>query len=84
MADYVLEPLEIWQSHDRKVVDTGLSLIGRGGNAYLCGHCGKQIMSNMRLNTMEPSVIFKCGGCGGLNDRPAEDKILTEQVAMPE
>lgn len=62
-----------YQAGERKIFQTGVSTVGRGGDDFICGHCGRKMIHNMDLGRLEIEIIYECGGCGGFN-LPPENK----------
>jgi len=56
----------------REIVDTGISVLGLEGDDVMCGRCGREMMSQIPIRTMPPSLIYRCEVCGALNEVPAE------------
>lgn len=67
MSELVLTPIATRDINGRQVFNTGLSTVGRGGETYLCGHCGHKMLSDFDLSRLEVEIVFQCGACGGHN-----------------
>lgn len=72
MAEFTMNPIGPDEAGERVVFNTGLSTLGNGGDDYLCGHCGRQMITNMNLARLEVEVVYACGGCGGHNLPPSQ------------
>lgn len=72
MSDIVLTAIAPHEAGERTVFNTGVSTVGRGGDDYYCGHCGRKMMHNFNIQRLEVDVVFQCGGCEGLNVKPEE------------
>jgi predicted RNA-binding Zn-ribbon protein involved in translation (DUF1610 family) len=70
MADISMTGIGFNDAGDRTLFDTGVSTVGRGGDDYFCGHCGRKMIHNMDLKRIEVEVVYVCGGCGGYNLAP--------------
>lgn len=70
MAELVLTPINEYDLGGRQVFNTGLSTVGRGGDDYLCGHCGHKMLSDFDMSRLEVEIVFQCGSCGGHNLAP--------------
>lgn len=69
MADIVLVAIAPHETGDRTIFNTGLSTVGRGGDDYFCGHCGRKMMHNFNISQLEVDIVFQCT-CEGLNVKP--------------
>ena len=67
MAERVLIAIGPRDVGERQVFNTGLSTVGRGGDDFLCGHCGHKMMGDFSLDKLELDIVFQCGSCGGHN-----------------
>ncbi|HLO77710.1 MAG TPA: hypothetical protein VK196_14730 [Magnetospirillum sp.] len=79
MAEVVLTAISPRDIGGRQVFNTGLSTVGRGGDDYLCGHCGHKMLGDFNMDRMEVDIVFQCGSCGGHNVAPQ----LEGRVAKP-
>lgn len=70
MADIYLIALSAHDIGERQVFNTGVSTVGRGGDDYYCGHCGRKMMHNYDARRLEVEIIYECGGCRGHNILP--------------
>lgn len=70
MGVYVLTPIGPADVDGRKVMHTGVSMVGLKGDDYLCGHCGKQMLTTFNLSMMQVSMVYQCGVCDGYNVAP--------------
>ena len=70
MAEIMMTPIGENDIAGRTVFDTGVSTIGRGGDDYFCGHCGRKMISRMDLGRLEVPMVYQCGGCQGYNEPP--------------
>lgn len=70
MSEVVLVAISPREVNNRQVFSTGLSTVGRGGNNYLCGHCGHKMLTAFNMARLELDLVFKCGSCGGHNVNP--------------
>lgn len=84
MAEIMLTAISPREVGERQVFNTGLSTVGRGGEDYLCGHCGHKMLGDFNLARLELELVFQCGSCGGhnvaaeLEGRTAETAIKDE------
>lgn len=67
MSEIVLTAISPRDINDRPMFNTGLSTVGRGGEDYVCGHCGHVMMKDFNLDRLEVDLVFVCGSCGGHN-----------------
>lgn len=74
MTDIVLVAIAPDEVGERSVFNTGVSTVGRGGNDYFCGHCGRKMMHNFDADRLEVEVVFQCGACHGLNSKPTAEQ----------
>ncbi|MBI3444771.1 MAG: hypothetical protein HY055_05315 [Magnetospirillum sp.] len=56
----------------REIMDTGVSMIGLGGDNVFCGTCGREIMHDMPIKTMKVNLLYRCDACGGINEVPQD------------
>lgn len=73
MAELMMIAIPQYEAGDRQIFNTGVSTVGRGGDDYFCGHCGRKMIHNMDLGRLEVAVVYECGGCGGYNVPPAKE-----------
>lgn len=67
MSEIMLTPISPRDIGGRPLFNTGLSAVGRGGEDYVCGHCGHVMMQDFGLSRLETDIVFVCGSCGGHN-----------------
>jgi DNA-directed RNA polymerase subunit RPC12/RpoP len=67
MSEQMLTAIAARDVNGRQVFNTGLSTVGRGGETYLCGHCGHKMLSDFDMSRLEVELVFQCGACGGHN-----------------
>lgn len=67
MSELVLTAISARDINGRTVFNTGLSTVGRGGEDYMCGHCGGLMLKDFAMNNMQLDLVFQCGSCGGHN-----------------
>lgn len=72
MAERIMTAIAPYEAGERQIFNTGVSTVGRGGDDYFCGHCGRKMIHNMDLSRIETEIIYECGGCGGYNVPPQE------------
>lgn len=70
MAEFMMIPIQEYQIEGRTVFNTGVSTVGKGGDDYFCGHCGRKMIHNMNLGRIEVPVVYQCGGCQCYNLPP--------------
>ncbi|MGE5546667.1 MAG: hypothetical protein ACM33T_07215 [Solirubrobacterales bacterium] len=70
MTQIVLAAITPDDVGERPVVNTGVSMLGMGGDDYVCGHCGRLMMHNFDAGKMQAAMVYQCGGCGGFNVKP--------------
>ncbi len=74
MEKIIMTAIDASQVMGRKVVDTGVSMIGMGGNVYHCGHCGRKMMHAVDLSQATVPLVYLCGSCGTYNEDPGDGK----------
>lgn len=72
MADIELIPIMPAQVGDRPVLNTGVSMLGRGGDNFICGHCGRVMIHSFPLAALQADTAYQCEGCEGYNLKPKE------------
>lgn len=70
MAENMLTAISPRDVGERQVFNTGLNTVGRGGEDYLCGHCGHKMLGDFNMARLELELVFQCGSCGGHNVAP--------------
>lgn len=70
MAEFMMLPITQNDIGESTVFNTGVSTVGKSGDDYFCGHCGRKMIHNMNLATIEAAVVYQCGGCQGYNLPP--------------
>jgi DNA-directed RNA polymerase subunit RPC12/RpoP len=70
MANIVMKPIAEEDAGGRQVMDTGVSMIGLGGDNWKCGYCGREMMHEVPLQNVKADLLYRCGLCGGLNQMP--------------
>jgi hypothetical protein len=70
MADIVMTPIPPEKVGDRPVMNTGVSMVGLGGDNVFCGHCDREMMHGFDLSKMQVELVYQCGGCDGYNVKP--------------
>ena len=70
MAEFMLLPVTEAEAADKPSINTGVSMVGRGGHTYACGHCGRTMMHDFDISQMQVDMVFQCGSCGGNNMKP--------------
>lgn len=70
MVEIVLVAITPDRVGDRPIVNTGVSMVGLGGDSFICGHCGREMMSSFDITRMQADMVYQCGGCDGYNVRP--------------
>lgn len=70
MIERMMIPIQEYQIEGRTVFNTGVSTVGKGGDDYFCGHCGRKMIHNMDLARIEAPVVYQCGGCQCYNLPP--------------
>lgn len=70
MAEFVLIPITPADAANRPMVNTGVSMLGRGGHDYVCGHCGRKMMHSFDISQMQVPMVYQCGACNGFNVKP--------------
>jgi hypothetical protein len=69
MADLVLKLVSEALAEGRDVMETGVSMLGLGGDNVFCGNCGREIMHDFPIRTMKVDLLYRCS-CGALNEVP--------------
>lgn len=72
MAELMMTAIQKFEAGERQVFNTGVSTVGRGGDDYFCGHCGRKMIHNMDLSRLEVEIVYECGECGGYNVPPSQ------------
>jgi DNA-directed RNA polymerase subunit RPC12/RpoP len=72
MTKHLLTPLSPDDAMGRPTINTGVAMLGRGGDDYVCAHCGRVVIQDFNMNATEPTMVYVCGSCGGLNGAPAK------------
>jgi DNA-directed RNA polymerase subunit RPC12/RpoP len=57
---------------DREIIDTGVMMLGLGGDNVHCGLCGREMMHEVPIRDMKVNMLYRCAGCGSLNEIPAD------------
>ncbi|MFA6021892.1 MAG: hypothetical protein WC722_16640 [Rhodospirillales bacterium] len=70
MAEFMMKPISQNDIGERTIFNTGVSTVGKGGDDYFCGHCGRKMIHNMNLSAIEATVVYQCGGCQSYNLPP--------------
>lgn len=70
MTEYVMIPLTPAEADGRPVIDTGVSLVGKAGNDFVCAHCGRVMITAFDIAAMRPDMVYRCGTCRGFNGAP--------------
>jgi len=73
MADIVLTGIREYEIGERQVFNTGINTVGRGGDNFMCGHCGHKMLSDFNMEKLEVELVFKCGACKGHNVKPSAE-----------
>ncbi len=70
MTKFVLTPLTPEEAEGRPSINTGVAMLGLGGNDYVCAHCGRVVIQGFNMDTTLPAMVYVCGVCGGHNGAP--------------
>ncbi len=70
MSKFVLVPLTPEQAAGRPSVNTGIAMLGRKGDDFICGHCSRPIIQSYDIAPVRPDMVYVCGKCGGNNAAP--------------
>lgn len=70
MAEFVLIPVTPAEAANKPSINTGVSMVGRGGHDYACGHCGRKMMHDFDISQMQVTMVYQCGVCNGYNVKP--------------
>jgi len=73
MAMLVLSVVEEADVQGREIVSTGISTVGLGGDDVVCGRCGREMMSQIPIRSMPVGLLYRCEGCGALNEVPPDE-----------
>ena len=73
MTTIILRVVDETEAERRPVMDTGVSMVGLGGDRGVCGRCGREIMTDVPFRAMRVDMLFRCGACGALNEAPRDD-----------
>jgi hypothetical protein len=74
MGRLVLTVVEEDAIDGRDIVDTGVSMVGLGGDDVICGRCGREMMTQVPLRTMQVTLLYRCEVCGTVNEVPVEEE----------
>ncbi len=69
MADIVMKVVAEVYVNGRDIMDTGVSMMGLGGDNAFCGSCGREMMHDIPVREMKVTLLFRCS-CGALNEVP--------------
>jgi predicted RNA-binding Zn-ribbon protein involved in translation (DUF1610 family) len=70
MAEITLIPINSDEADGMTVVDTGVAMLGMGGNSWRCGHCGRMVARDIDLAAVQVPTAYQCSMCGGLSVVP--------------
>lgn len=70
MAQIMMVAISPAEAGDKPSINTGVSMLGRGGDDFVCGHCGRVMIHSFNMSAMQAEMVFQCGGCGGHNVAP--------------
>jgi hypothetical protein len=70
MAIVPMVPIGRVTTLDRSIILTERGISGSGGDDFLCGHCGSQILSDFDPSAMRGNPVYQCGFCENNNDLP--------------
>lgn len=70
MADIVLKVVAEAYINGREIVNTGLTMMGLGGDNYFCGGCKREMMHEVPIKTMQVNFLYLCDTCNTLNEIP--------------
>ena len=71
MADIVLKVVAEAYVNGREVMDTGVVMLGLGGDNAFCGSCGREMMHEVPVRSLLVNLLFQCS-CGALNEIPQD------------
>ena len=69
MADIVLKVVAEAYVNGRQIMDTGVAMLGLGGDNAFCGSCGREMMHETPIKSMLVNLLYLCS-CGALNEVP--------------
>lgn len=72
MAEIELTAIMPTQVGDRNVINTGVSMLGMGGDDFLCGHCGRLMIHSFAMENIGADMVYQCSGCDGYNVKPKQ------------
>jgi hypothetical protein len=71
LADISLKVVAEAFLNGREVMDTGVSMLGLGGDNAFCGNCGREMMHQVPIRAMLVNMLYRCS-CGTLNEVPKD------------
>jgi DNA-directed RNA polymerase subunit RPC12/RpoP len=72
MGTVVLKHVPEDKLENREIVETGVAMLGLGGDNVHCGVCGREMMHDVPIRTMKVDLVYRCAGCGSLNEVPTD------------
>lgn len=70
MAEITLTAITPVQVGERNVINTGVSMLGMGGDDFACGHCGRVMIHSFAMQNIQADMVYQCAGCDGYNVKP--------------
>jgi DNA-directed RNA polymerase subunit RPC12/RpoP len=70
MSDIVMKFVPADEAGDRTVFNTGVAMIGLGGENWRCGDCRREMMHGVAAATLNADLLYRCNSCGALNEVP--------------
>jgi len=76
MATIPMIPIGPVKTLNRSILRTGKQMSGKGGDDFICGHCGYVMLEDFDPSTVSGNPVYQCGICENNNDLPfaASDK----------
>ena len=71
MADIILTVVAEAYINGREIMDTGVSMMGVGGDNAFCGNCDREMMHDVPIKSMLVNMLYQCS-CGSLNAVPQD------------
>jgi len=71
MADIVLKVVAEAYVNGRDIMETGVSMMGLGGDNCFCGNCNREMMHEFPIRDLKIGMLFLCS-CGSLNELPKD------------
>jgi len=74
MARFVMTALTPAEAAGRPTIHTGIAMLGRAGDDFVCSHCGRIILQSFDIASVAAEMVYVCGDCDGFNAAPEAPK----------